>query len=124
MIKFIRIYIHGRYLPGCVPDKPEWDILERIFEYPICMSYYYSLSKELHEVLSGERIALEKNPFLIPEEHTVPSSDPSSYIIFKVQGSIIHIEDLERDEIMDLDLVTFTQYVDDWIKFVEKIERV
>lgn len=59
-----------------------------------------------------------------PQEHTVPKEDPSSYIILIVQGATMHIEDLERDEVMDLDLRVFTEYVDDWIKFVERIQTI
>ena len=105
MIKFIKIYVHGRYVPGCVPDKPEWDILERIFESPVRMPYFYSLSVELHEILEGKRIELDTSDFLglYPQENTVPKGDPSSYIILKVKNNKIVIEDLERDEIMDLD---------------------
>ena len=123
MLDFKIVECFGK-VPVAIPQKKEWDILARIFESPVDTAYYYSLLSELYEIIAGKRLEFQKDPFLIPEEHTVPKGDPSSYIILKVQGSIIHLEDLKRDEIMDLNLVTFTQYVDDWIKFVEKIERV
>lgn len=123
MIDFIKVNFYDEKIPACIPHKPEYDLLARIFESTVRMPYYYSLSKELHEILAGERIELEKREHLDPQENTVPSSDPSSYIILKVKNNMVIIEDLERNEIMDLDIITFTQYVDDWIKFVENIEK-